>query len=53
LKPSVELIAIEYVRSSNHLIAWLKDLINPITCSYWGQYESENYRNYQRGEQSD
>jgi demethylmenaquinone methyltransferase/2-methoxy-6-polyprenyl-1,4-benzoquinol methylase len=36
LKPSGELIAIEYVRSSNHLIAWLQDLINPITCSLIG-----------------
>jgi ubiquinone/menaquinone biosynthesis C-methylase UbiE len=32
LKPSGELIAIEYVRSSNHLIAWFEDLINPVTC---------------------
>jgi len=36
LKLSGELIAIEYVRSSNHLIAWLQDLINPITCSLIG-----------------
>ena len=36
LKPSGELIAIEYVRSSNHLIAWLEDLISPVTCSLIG-----------------
>jgi ubiquinone/menaquinone biosynthesis C-methylase UbiE len=36
LKPSGELIAIEYVRSSNHLIAWFEDLINPVTCSLIG-----------------
>ena len=36
LKPSGELIAIEYVRSSNHLIAWFEDLISPITCSLIG-----------------
>ncbi len=36
LKPSGELIAIEYVRSSNQLIAWLEDLISPITCSLIG-----------------
>jgi ubiquinone/menaquinone biosynthesis C-methylase UbiE len=36
LKPSGELIAIEYVRSSNHLIAWFEDLISPVTCSLIG-----------------
>jgi demethylmenaquinone methyltransferase/2-methoxy-6-polyprenyl-1,4-benzoquinol methylase len=36
LKPSGELIAIEYVRSSNHLIAWFEDLVSPITCSLIG-----------------
>ena len=36
LKPSGELVAIEYVRSSNHLIAWFEDLINPVTCSLIG-----------------
>jgi ubiquinone/menaquinone biosynthesis C-methylase UbiE len=36
LKSSGELIAIEYVRSSNHLIAWIEDLINPIVCSCIG-----------------
>jgi hypothetical protein len=34
LKPSGELIAIERVRSSNPLVAWLEDLINPIKCSF-------------------
>lgn len=36
LKLSGELIAIEYVRSSNHLISWFEDLISPITCSLIG-----------------
>lgn len=36
LKPSGELIAIEYVRSSNHLISWFEDLISPVTCSLIG-----------------
>lgn len=36
LKPSGEIIAIEYVRSSNHLIARFEDLINPVTCSLIG-----------------
>jgi demethylmenaquinone methyltransferase/2-methoxy-6-polyprenyl-1,4-benzoquinol methylase len=36
LKPSGELIAIEYVRSCNHLIAWFEDLISPVTCSLIG-----------------
>ncbi len=36
LKPSGEMIAIEYVRSSNHLIAWFEDLINPVVCSLAG-----------------
>ena len=36
LKPSGELIAIEYVRSSNHLIAWLEDLVSPVTYSLIG-----------------
>ena len=36
LKPSGELIAIEYVHSSDHLITWLEDLINSITRSLIG-----------------
>lgn len=36
LKPSGELIAIEYVHSSNHLIALLEDLMNPVTFSLIG-----------------
>ena len=36
LKPSGELIAIEYVCSSNHLIVWFEDLISPVTCSLIG-----------------
>lgn len=36
LKLSGELIAIEYVRSNNHLISWFEDLISPITCSLIG-----------------
>jgi demethylmenaquinone methyltransferase/2-methoxy-6-polyprenyl-1,4-benzoquinol methylase len=36
LKPSGEIIAIEYVRSSNSLIAWFEDIINPVICSLIG-----------------
>lgn len=36
LKPSGELIAIEYVHSSSHLIALLEDLMNPVTFSLIG-----------------
>ena len=36
LEPSGEMIAIEYVRSSNHLIAWFEDLINPVVCFLTG-----------------
>ena len=36
LKPSGEMIAIEYVRSSNRLISWFEDLVNPVICSFSG-----------------
>jgi ubiquinone/menaquinone biosynthesis C-methylase UbiE len=36
LKPSGELIALEYVRNSNKLIAWFEDFFNPVTCSIIG-----------------
>jgi demethylmenaquinone methyltransferase/2-methoxy-6-polyprenyl-1,4-benzoquinol methylase len=36
LRPSGEMIAIEYVRSSNHFVAWFEDLINPAICSLVG-----------------
>jgi len=36
LKPSGEMIAIEYVRSNNRLIACFEDLVNPVICSLSG-----------------
>lgn len=36
LKPSGDLIAIEYIHSGNHFIAWFENLINPIVCSLIG-----------------
>jgi ubiquinone/menaquinone biosynthesis C-methylase UbiE len=36
LKPSGMLIAIEYVHSNNYLIAFLEELMNPVTCSLIG-----------------
>jgi ubiquinone/menaquinone biosynthesis C-methylase UbiE len=36
LKPSGEMIAIEYVRSNNRLISRFEDLVNPVVCSLSG-----------------
>jgi len=48
LKPSGELIAIEYIHSSNRYIAWIEKLINPVVCSLIGDNMNrktiENFR---------
>jgi ubiquinone/menaquinone biosynthesis C-methylase UbiE len=40
LKPSGEMINLEYVRSSNHSIAWIEDLINPFIIFLMGFHEN-------------
>jgi ubiquinone/menaquinone biosynthesis C-methylase UbiE len=49
LKPSGEMIAIEYLRSSNRFIALFEDLSNPVICSLAGDNMNrktlENMRN--------
>jgi ubiquinone/menaquinone biosynthesis C-methylase UbiE len=42
LKPSGEMIAIEYVRSNNRLISWFEDLVNPVVCSLSGDNMTES-----------